>query len=235
MSEQCWTGNHVSFAFGIGLPGLAIWVVGLPLFIFLHLREKRLLLENPRVKRRLGFLYNGYYPRSYFWEILTLVKKDIIAFIAVFLIPQGTEIQSFVLLFVLLCLGFFTFRVMPWNRLSLNHLELHSLIALLVTVFSGLLFLSSSDPSTPYFQTGKDCKCFSCIVTLEEYSKWILFAFIFLANTSFFINIVWNAFGDTRSSIRNKCARFYVCCCLCGDRKLYKEEVQDEKVKVRNA
>ena len=69
-------------------------VVGLPLWTFLVLRNKRALLANTSVRLQYGFLYNGYAPRSYYWEVVSLVRKELLAGVAVFLAQQGTLIIS---------------------------------------------------------------------------------------------------------------------------------------------
>ena len=158
LSEQCWVSRHLGFALGFGVSGMALWVVGLPLWTFLVLRDKRALLANTSVRLQYGFLYNGYAPRSYYWEVVSLVRKELVAGVAVFLAQQGTLAQSFVLLLLLFLALLLTLRVRPFVRPLLNSLESFSLSALIISVFAGLFFLGARDPSSQHFQPGKDCK-----------------------------------------------------------------------------
>ena len=52
---------------------------------------------------------------------------------------------------------------------------------------------------------------------------------ILVFNFSFIIYWLWKLLGELRASFRKKCPRFFMKCCLCGNRKLYNQEVYDEK------
>lgn len=109
---------------------MLFWVIGLPFVMWLILREKRPLLENRNVKERYGFLYNGFTTHSYYWEIVSILRKEIIAAISAFLIQEGTLIQSLVLFLFLFCFILLALRVKPYERPLLNSLELFSLFVL---------------------------------------------------------------------------------------------------------
>ena len=46
LSDICWEGRHLNYALTLGLSGMIFWVVGLPLWTGLVLREKRKQLGN---------------------------------------------------------------------------------------------------------------------------------------------------------------------------------------------
>ena len=62
----------------------------------------------------------------------------------------------------LLCiLGFFilvTLKISPFEDRYANHLEILSLIALIITTYCGVFYLSSRSPSKNGYVFGKDCK-----------------------------------------------------------------------------
>ena len=159
LSEECWTRRHLRWALSIGLAGLVFWVLGLPLGVWLVLRENRELLGNLKLKSRLGFLYSGFRERRYYWEMVGVLRKAAIAAVSVFLIQAGTLVQSFLLLVLLVVSLLLSLRMQPYERPLLNHLELASLGALLISVFAGLFFLASRHSASAFFQQGKDCKC----------------------------------------------------------------------------
>ena len=158
LSEECWVGHHLRFALSVGLLGIILWSVGTPLLSFFLLYRKRSSLNSPAVKERLGFLYNGYSPRAYYWESSITLRKLVIAFVSIFLTVKGTMLQSLVLFVILFSSIFLTIRIRPYEDFRVNRLEVVSLFALLVTAYCGIFFLSSRNPSNPDFVSGKDCK-----------------------------------------------------------------------------
>lgn len=62
----------------------------------------------------------------------------------------------------LLCiLGFFiivTLKVSPFEDRHANHLEILSLMALIITTYCGVFYLSARNPSKNGYVFGKDCK-----------------------------------------------------------------------------
>ncbi len=157
LSQQCWTGPHLAVAAAVGLPGLLVVALGLPLGVWLVLREKAPFLANESVKRTFGFLYNGFAPRSYYWEVLSLLRKEAVAVVSVFLIPQGTLVQALLLLLLLVAFFLLSARVRPYERPLLNSLERTSLAALALSAFVGLFFLAARSPASPHFLHGQDC------------------------------------------------------------------------------
>ncbi len=82
----------------------------------------------------------------------------LIGFVSIFLTAKGSMVQSLVL-FVLLVLSIFqTVRSRPYEDYRINRLEVISLLALIVTVYCGIFYLSARNPSTTDFVDGKDCK-----------------------------------------------------------------------------
>ena len=87
-----------------------------------------------------------------------MLRKEAVAAISVFLTQEGTLVQSYLLLMLLLLFILLTIKLRPYSRPLLTFLELLSLSALLLTVFAWAFFLSSRPESSPYFKIGKDCK-----------------------------------------------------------------------------
>ena len=94
------------FALGIALPFLVVWGLGIPAFAFFMMYSVRDKLKMNWVKERYGFLYNGYKPHAYYWEIIIMYRKIALIFIAVFLSSISTIVQAMIVIFFLLgCLG----------------------------------------------------------------------------------------------------------------------------------
>ena len=98
----------------LGASGLIMWIILLPLLTGLILREKRAQLGNMSVRATYGFLYNGYAPRSYFWEVWGIIRKELVAGVGVFLLRAGTLVQSFILLLLLFFFLLISIKVRPF-------------------------------------------------------------------------------------------------------------------------
>ena len=135
-----------------------LWSVGIPILSAYLLRRNRKNLEEPAVKEKFGFLYNGYASHSYYWEAFMSLRKVLIAFISIFLTAEGTMLQSLVLFILLIVSIFINFKVNPYQERKINRLEIVSLVALIVTVYCGIFFLSARNPQKLEYIRGKDCK-----------------------------------------------------------------------------
>ena len=60
LDYECYTPDHISYLLGVGLPGLLIYVLGLPIFAFLLLRSNRSKLHLENTLYCYGFLYLGF-------------------------------------------------------------------------------------------------------------------------------------------------------------------------------
>ncbi|CDW83118.1 UNKNOWN [Stylonychia lemnae] len=113
----CYSNKHQFWAFGLGLPVLIVWGLGIPLFAFILIETEKKSLESVATREKYGFLYRGYKSRFYYWEIFITYRKMFLIFIQVFLIYYGVLTQA------------------------LNELETLSLITSLITVFCGIFFI----------------------------------------------------------------------------------------------
>ena len=67
LSEQCWRSSHLSFALTLGLFGIILWTLGIPIYSAYLLRKNKESLAEDATKEKFGFLYNGYNRHSYYW------------------------------------------------------------------------------------------------------------------------------------------------------------------------
>lgn len=93
---------HKLIAWYVALPCLICWGLGIPLGVFVLMRKDKDRLHTPLVRQKFGFLYNGYKPHNYFWEIVIMYRKITCIFIAVFLNRVGIIAQALVLIILLI-------------------------------------------------------------------------------------------------------------------------------------
>jgi hypothetical protein len=86
---ECYTGPHIYWAYGVALPGIIVWGLGIPILAFILLYKQRKRLTKLEVKEKFGFLYNGYQKDFYYWETVIMYRKITMIVIAVILQTYG--------------------------------------------------------------------------------------------------------------------------------------------------
>ena len=108
----------------IALPGLIIWVLGIPIFALLVLIKYRRRLDEIYVRKKIGFLFMGYRRKCFFWEIIITYRKLSIAFVSIFLYTLGVQIQALAVLLVIMVSFYLQYRYEPFDSKELNALEM---------------------------------------------------------------------------------------------------------------
>ena len=82
----------MAWFFGLCLPQLMAYVVGMPLISVVFLRRNRhKLLTSRIVMFRYGLIFNGYRKERYYWETVMAVRKASIVALGVFGSLTGVE------------------------------------------------------------------------------------------------------------------------------------------------
>lgn len=77
------------WSFGIALPSLVVWGLGIPLFAFLMMSSVKKTLNKVETKEKLGFLYNGYKREFFYWEVVIMYRKIMMVIISVVIVNFG--------------------------------------------------------------------------------------------------------------------------------------------------
>lgn len=93
MSIICNEGTYKMFAYGIALPGIIVWGLGIPFFAYILLTREKDKLKTLAVRYKYGFLYRGYKTKYYYWESYIMYRKILLIFIAVFIQNYGIITQ----------------------------------------------------------------------------------------------------------------------------------------------
>jgi hypothetical protein len=125
----------VLLAYGILLPVAAIAM----LFMGRH------HFDSPPFRQFCGALYLRYEPEFYFWEAVVIVRKFGIAFVVVFPYVLIQVVIGLCVLFVGLLLEVFA---RPFHDTNDDRLETICLVDLIITLFCGFIFYSSTIPDT---------------------------------------------------------------------------------------
>jgi len=135
LSISCDTAQYKAWS-SAAVAMIFFYVIGIPTIIFSQLFYHRKQLNDPVVKSRLRFLYEGY--TIYFWELVVVARKVLLVAIVVFL--KDDSFRSVFAGIWLLCIALFAnVWSRPYHSASLQLLESSSLTVILASLLFGLL------------------------------------------------------------------------------------------------
>ncbi len=155
---MCWEGAHLAYGVPLGVAGLLVWVVGVPVAAYLLIFDERKRLHSRAIREKLGFFYNGYKSNSACWELFILLKKLAIAASAIFLAGASGIMQSLFLFTLLLVEVVLLLKLRPFIERRFNILVVISTMALVITIYCGLFYFSSRVQSNASFTSGNNCE-----------------------------------------------------------------------------
>ena len=204
------------------------------------MRSNREGLDTIAVKEKFGFLYNGYKRSSYFWEIVIMYRKILMIGISVFMNRIGLIFQALVLLILMVSFLQLNNTLRPFATRDLNDIEDLSMIAGIVTIYCGILFITNKDPSSPSFDPTSD-------FSLPTWGALLTFFVIIIANLVFvftwaikfiaiirtikkFNSISFNIMNNHMcylKMIKERYSRLYLCLFLCCREDKFARETED--------
>ena len=146
---KCYVGQHLVLV-DVWIPVLSLICFGFPVWVIIVLaRNKGDALDNKEMMGTYGFLYQSYKKKFHFWEVLVMIRKALIASIAVPGFSLGPSLQSTLGLGILIFAFGFHVTANPFKaRIPyLNRMETISLSCSMLAFFSSILF---SNPNVPY-------------------------------------------------------------------------------------
>ena len=143
MDIECWDEKHVFHVLFVVLPSLIFWGIALPWICLLVLYKNRKKLGNTKVRKRYGFLFNGYTKKEFYWEFIILYRKILIIYTSVFLANlTSVSIQALTVMGLLIISLVIQLKYSPFIETELNSMEVRSILVSAVTVFCGLYYLT---------------------------------------------------------------------------------------------
>lgn len=139
-SLLCFEDEHRFLAYLVGIPGLVLFTVGIPVGLLVFLVSKKEMLYTPAYLNTYGFVYEAYVDDHMYWEVLTMARKALVAAIVVFGYSLGPNLQGVLALGVLIVALVMQIVVRPYKYDRLNDLEGTSLVVTMITLYSGLVF-----------------------------------------------------------------------------------------------
>ena len=178
---QCYSGEHFTMIFGLGLPLLGLYVFGIPLAMYKllsHPDNRRMIAEITQAdqagreaelddqssiraacvarsqldattqafQNSYAFLFLGYKPELYLWEIAVLARKGSLSLIGVaFSTDPRTQVMLGMLVIFVSAVAHAQF--MPFDHPLMNMYEFISLSASAATFFIGVFTMDNADQS----------------------------------------------------------------------------------------
>mmetsp|Transcript_12326 Transcript_12326/g.23395 ORF Transcript_12326/g.23395 Transcript_12326/m.23395 type:complete len:263 (+) Transcript_12326:1-789(+) len=188
MSVKCWTQDHTELVLYFAIPSIIVWCITLPLICLAYLIRSRHKLETMNIKMMFGFLYHGYTPKHFYWEIIILYRKVILVCMSVFF-TSSIEFQALSAFLLLLFCFFLQFSMHPFSMPQLNSLELKALLTASITIYSGLFCLTGD---------------------VDQGLELAIFSLMILANALFIANWIKAAFSQVFHHVIKKSRVFQV-------------------------
>jgi len=196
LEQKCWTADHWSWLLGVGFPMLFLYVIGIPA-VTLYLMYRNAYvdidehgnvwrgLDRTSVVLKYSFLYKGYIPSRYYWEIVVMSRKVLITVIAVFFV---TNIHVQALLAVLLVVVYLMAHIyaLPFDNAVTIKMETFSLAVSFITFFAGQFFFVAN------LSNGGKVVLSLFIVIMN---MLFVIACLYIIIGSFFTNLKRNFFG----------------------------------------
>jgi hypothetical protein len=142
----CWSDEHLSWALTLGLLMLLGYSLGIPVFVYFLLRARVQGTSEyaKRYSKTFAFLYAGFKPEFWYWEVVTLVRKFGIALCSSLLKPFGSDIQAFSACIVVVIALLAQVHCRPYDDNQIQFIETFGLTTLYLTLFLGLFQSSAS-------------------------------------------------------------------------------------------
>ena len=145
LEQPCWHTMHASAVMMIGIPTLIVWVIGMPLYIFVVLESHRRKKHNDKIRFRYGMLMEGYDDDYFFWESVIASRKMFVIGVSIFMSSYSVDIQAYC--GILIVIFFMTMHISanPYNSDVLDRMEKYALATAFVTLYVGMLFYIAKD------------------------------------------------------------------------------------------
>ena len=85
--EICWLANsrHLSYALGVAVPSLVLYLLVLPVLTLAYLRAHRNVLTTDRkLILRFGLVFSGYARNRWYWEVVVIFRKIFLIVVVTF-------------------------------------------------------------------------------------------------------------------------------------------------------
>ena len=135
---SCDSTTHLWWKYGLGIPGIVVYVLGLPGAGYVLLRKFRHKLHEPRTRTRLGFLYDGFRPEHYMHELWVAARKVFVILVTTF---SDKKLQVLLVMGIIAFFLVHTVLLRPYQTGILTSLDTLLLACCFLTLWMGGVFV----------------------------------------------------------------------------------------------
>merc|ERR1712166_1413214 len=208
LSVECWKGKHWTTILTVGLPGLILYVIIIPLILAIKMIKQRRLQTlyydqekyDPKWTLRYGFVFAGYRSGYEWWESIIMLRKCCFVLLSIFLGVYGATPQVVAASMILTAALSLQLQYLPFQNKDHNLLESIGLHACLLQLLVALMCNSVG-------KTGNN--------TLGPVSTIVLVLVMFGSSVGFFwwtLRVTIQNSQDTEGAV-GVFAHVFECCC----------------------
>eukprot|EP00347_Sterkiella_histriomuscorum_P002746 403366963 len=139
---KCWEGSHLKWSLGIGIPGIILWVVGIPIASFLYLKRNQQRLDDPIFFEKYKMIYQGLKRKYFYWEYANILRKVFLISVNVFLNLYPNIFKALLSIITLSIFMRIQSNIKPYKNPVINQLEQREMMTSFVTFFGALYFVN---------------------------------------------------------------------------------------------
>merc|ERR1712166_748547 len=208
LSVECWTEKHRAAILTVGLPGLILYVIVIPLLLAIKMIKQRRLQTlyhdqekyDPKWTLRYGFVFAGYRSGYEWWESIIMLRKCCFVLLSIYLGVYGATPQVVAASMVLVVALSLQLQYLPFQNEDHNLLESIGLHACLLQLLVALMCNSVGKTDNN---------------TLGKVSTIVLILVMFGSSVGFFwwtLRVTVQNSQDTEGAV-GVFAHVFVCCC----------------------
>ena len=136
IGTRAYTDEH-KIAMAVAVVYTIVFILGVPIatgYIYFLNRDR---MAHRHIRATFGFLFEGYRPKVFYWELVVLLRKVLILAVALFW--DDAFLQSIAACFLLVASIIIHVACMPYEDMFLNVAELASLVALTMLVLLSMM------------------------------------------------------------------------------------------------
>eukprot|EP00347_Sterkiella_histriomuscorum_P012735 403367418 len=145
---KCWGKSHLTWSLGIGIPGIILWVVGIPVLGFIYLQRNQKILDDPIFFEKYKMMYQGLKKEYFYWEFANILRKVFLISVNVFLNLYPNIFKALLSLLTLSIFMRIQSNIQPYKNPVLNQLEKREIMTSIITFFGALYFVNQEISDT---------------------------------------------------------------------------------------
>lgn len=152
-----------------------------------------------------------------------MFRKIALILIQSFLVQYGVLLQALVVFVLLIIFIVLNMTKQPFQTETLNHLEIMSLLASMVTVYCGIFYIVDIDVT----DADSGATSSSSGIEVDETTKVFFFFVIVIANIAFLAYWIFKMIEEVKSMLVKKFSFIYTMVCLCGHKEKYERILRE--------